>query len=104
MQNGNAAPQQPPQARVPSYEEMKKFLDVVVGLTLQFLAQHQTDPFTVHSVATIISKMKFDGTQTRVEIENIISKAATEQLDLIKLQLLRASIDPSLSSTPKASA
>lgn len=84
-------PAKPP--RIPTYEEMKGLLDVVTGNTIVFLRSRGVTPGTIQSVGTILSQMKFDVTQqSAADVEDIISKAATKQLDALKEELIRASI------------
>jgi hypothetical protein len=94
----------PQEVRIPTLPEMKKFLDLVTGATIAFLAQRQADPYTIRSVGQIISRMTLNGKQTPIEVEQIISTVASEQLEKLKLELLNASVTTASLPTPKASA
>lgn len=84
--------QTPQGPQVPSTEQVVADLNTILTQLMQMFRASRIDGFTIVSIGKILSQLTFDGKQGQTEVSLLISKVAAQQVEDLKVWLLRQSI------------
>jgi len=81
-----------PQPSLPTTVQVQTDLNALLQQIMISFRNARVDGYTINSIGKVLSQLKFDGTQTLTETQLLISRVANEQVEAMKLAMLRASI------------
>ncbi len=86
---------------VPTVAEVEQGLNLILNTLMTMFRNHNVQGFTINSVGKVLAAMKFeDGErQSPAEIKLLIRKVAEEEVESIRVWLLKQSVDTSNPTT-----